>query len=475
MVSVERFHRVIPCEPTPGGKLSLSSFDQYRLYTHIPLLHIYRSKSIHHHHDDASVTLMETLTNSLSKALVHYYPLAGRLCAIHGGRWELNCNSMGVHLFEAHYQPTTTKTTTLDDFALTQLLQQQLMPKIPYNPPIEDMPLLVIQLTSFPCGGLTLGVAISRVVLDGVGFMVFLNSWAKLARGENLDPSEIPCYDRALLNLSRVHILQRFQFHHPEFQPPPLWVGSFLVDDTKYDTIIEVFKLTKAQVQKLKERVLIDFGNGNSPQQNCTSFEVISGLLWRCVCKARFAGNGDQPTRVSTLVHCRNRLKPPVPNSYFGNVVLPTVTRTCTFDDVIYKPLSYAVGNIREALRRLTDEYIRSALQYIADQKDVSVVRNNVNFNVASAGGQFRGNPSLSIVSWMNFPFQDADFGWGKPVYLLPGNINSEGKAFIMNNGNGDADGECIIVAICLLASNMDAFKKFFYEDVAEVLSSSKL
>ena len=417
--------------------------------------------------------MIETLINSLSKALVHYYPLAGRLCPIRGGRWDLNCNSKGALLLEASCQGTNLD--DLGDFAPTQMVQQ-LMPKIEYgNTPLEDTPLLVVQITRFPCGGLTLGVAISRAVVDGVATMVFLNSWAKLARGESLGSTEIPSHDRiSVLSCSPSEHNMLKRFHRAEFQAPPFWEGSLV--DSKYETSSEVFKLTKDQVQKLKKRVLAGgFGNGNlgvaDPQRPYTSFEVIGGLLWRCVCKARCVGNGDQPTRVSTLVNCRSRLKPPLPNAFFGCAALPTVTKTCTFDDIKNKPLSYAVGNIREALGMLTDEYIRSALDYIAEQKDVSLLRNTLHYTATSPEGQFRGNPNLTLVSWMNFSFQDADFGWGNPVYLGPGHINSDGKAFIMNDGNGDG----FIVVICLLAFHMDALKKYFYEDVGEVFPSSKL
>jgi hypothetical protein len=40
----------------------------------------------------------------------------------------------------------------------------------------------------------------------------------------------------------------------------------------------------------------------------------------------RFEGNWNQPTRLTTLVNCRNRLNPPIPKNYFGNATFPTVT-----------------------------------------------------------------------------------------------------------------------------------------------------
>ena len=77
----------------------------------------------------------------------------------------------------------------------------------------------------------------------------------------------------------------------------------------------------------------------------------------------RYAG-GDlgQPTRLTTLVNCRNRLRPSLPTAYFGNATFPTVTPTCSFDEIMHKPLSYAVGKVREAIGKMSDEYVRSAL-----------------------------------------------------------------------------------------------------------------
>ncbi|XP_028761266.1 spermidine hydroxycinnamoyl transferase-like [Neltuma alba] len=452
MVSVVSSHGVIPSEPTPTGIFPLSDFDQIRLSSHAPLLFVYRP----HFNDHAPLPFsIHTLAKSLSRALVHFYPFAGQLREIQGGRFQLHCNAMGARLLEA---VSEAKLDDLGDFQPNQDVEQ-LMPKIDYRLPLEEIPLLVVQLTRFRCGGLTLGVAVSRAVVDGVSAMRFVISWARITRGEGLDlsSSEMLLRDSTILDSRKPCTAPRFD--HPEFSPPPLWEGSLVDAEDEADTAI--LKITKNQVQKLKEKA----SNFGPPRRPYTSFEVISGVLWRCACKARYEGNGNQPTRLSTLVDCRNRLRPPLPNAFFGNVTLPTVTKTSKFDDVMSKPVSYAVGEIRQALEKLTDSYVRSALDYIAGQNDVRLLRN-------AGPGKFKGNPNLTLVSWMNFSFQDADFGWGKPVYMGPGNINSEGKAFLMNDGAGDG----FIVAIRLQASRLAAFKKLFYEEARGMLhTTSKL
>lgn len=88
-------------------------------------------------------------------------------------------------------------------------------------------------------------------------------------------------------------------------------------------------------------------------------------------------------------------------------------------------------------------------------------------------GSDNLGNPNLTIVSWMNMPIHVTDFGWGKPAYMGPGSINSEGKAFIMSSSGGDGS---INVPFCLKATQMDLFMKLFYEDIREVpLTYSKI
>ncbi|KAJ1377271.1 Transferase [Sesbania bispinosa] len=452
MINVHSRHTIVPSESTPNQKL-YSLCEQIKLRTHAPLIYVYNNP----HDQHSASTFLQTLTNSLSQALVIYYPLAGRLSSIEGARWELNCNAKGAHLLEAKSEEITLD--ELGDFVPTNLVPQ-LIPKIDYTVPIEEMPLLSVQLTRFRCGGYTMGVALCRAAIDGTSAMRFMNVWAKLARGERLDPTETPCHDRtALDSRKRLH-----SHNHSEFHAPPVWLGGL----GETEEVVAVVKLTGEQVTKLKKKA----GNTAAQTRPYSTFEVISGHLWRCISKARYSGNGYQPTTLSTLVNCRNRLRPPLPSSYAGNAAFPTVTETCSFDEIMHRPLSYAVENVRKALERVTREFVMSALDYIDREKDMELLRYNFHYPAPSVHqGPFKGNPNLFVVSWMNFSFKDADFGWGKPVYFGPGYMDSEGKAFLLNNANGDG----VVVAISLDVSHMDAFRKFFYGDIEEVFPASKL
>lgn len=420
-----------------------------------------------HNHKNPS-TFIQTLINSLSQALVIYYPLAGRLSWIKGSRWELHCNAKGAQFLQAKCEEQVSL-DDLGDFAPTHLVSP-LIPNIDYDVPIEEIPLLAVQLTKFCCGGFTLGVAFCRAVIDGPASMRFMNTWAKLARGKGLDPMiDMPCHDRNRLDSRKLNHseLTSHAGQHREFHTPPAWVGGFR--ETR--AVVALVKLTREQVVKLKMKA--SSSNAASTKQKAySSFEVVAGYVWKCVSKARYAGNGEQPTRLSTLVNCRNRLRPPLPDGYAGNTAFPTVTPTSSFHDIIHMPLSYVVENVREALEMVNEEFVGSSLDYIAREKDIESVRYNFHYPAPSVHkGPSKGNPNLFVVSWMNFSFKDADFGWGEPIYFGPGYLDSEGKAFLLN----DADGNGLVVAICLDMSHVDAFRKLFYDGIEDVFPSSKL
>ena len=237
--------------------------------------------------------------------------------------------------------------------------------------------MLLVQLTRFRCGGHCLGVAISDSVVDGQAANSFINSWAKLARGENLGDDQIPFHDRTVLQ-SREPLMPP-RFDHVEYTTkPPLLIGSMdSQTEQQKETSVTLLRVTSDQVESLRK-----IANQNMVMRLTrpySKYEAIAGHMWRCACKAR-ASNNRQSTRVRTGVEVRNRLKPALPQGYFGNPMFSTVTSNCLSGDLLSNPLSYASGKLREAIERMTDEYIRSALDFMTSQKHIGWLR--INFHI---------------------------------------------------------------------------------------------
>jgi shikimate O-hydroxycinnamoyltransferase len=84
---------VVPSEPTPTKALWLSCLDMVQSNkAHTPTIHLYSSN------DAAAADFFDLgrLKKATAKALVAFYPLAGRLVDSDDGRKEISCNGEGA-------------------------------------------------------------------------------------------------------------------------------------------------------------------------------------------------------------------------------------------------------------------------------------------------------------------------------------------------------------------------------------------
>ncbi|KAF9617315.1 hypothetical protein IFM89_035296 [Coptis chinensis] len=431
IVTVQGTAVVQPFEETPKETLWTSNVDQL-FRVHIPSVYFYRPDGSSNFFD-ASV-----LRDALSKVLVPFYPVAGRLKKDKNGRLEIECSGEGVLFFEAY---TESILDDLGDFEPSMELMQ-LIPRISEGYDIFSYPLMLLQVTYFKCGGVSLGVAAQHTLVDGASGTHFFNSWARAVRG--LDVKIPPFVDRTLL-LARKPPTPSFP--HVEHQPPPCIESKNQKLECQTNpkcAAVATLKISRHQINLLKglcrdESNLVTF----------SSYEVLAGHIWRCASKARGLSY-EQETTVSTVVDGRTRLNPPLPFGYVGNALFH-VTPKATSGDLVSKPLIYAVQKVHETLVRADDKYLRSAIDYLELQSDLSgLVRGPHTF----------GNPNLGFTSWCRMQLHDADFGWGRPFYVGPGSIMHEGLAYLLPSPSDDGN---LSLTISLQSDTIVAFKKYFY------------
>ncbi|XP_068497537.1 spermidine hydroxycinnamoyl transferase-like [Phaseolus vulgaris] len=444
MVTIVASHNITPNQPTPNDPLWLSDSDQIGNLRHVSCVYIYKAK--HNKH------VTERLRNSLSKTLVHYYPVAGRLRLTKSGRMEVNCNAKGVTLLDAH---TTNSFADYGDFS-PSLSTEQLVPKVDYTQPIEDIPLMLMQITGFHGGeGLAIGIVTSHPLTDATSMMPFVNNWAKVARGEELDPNEIPFLDRVVLKLPQQPSSPSVKL--PEWKPVSQAQG---IEQGQRSAAL--FKLSSRQVEILKKKANNDKAS-NEGVRPYSRFEVIAAHIWRCASKARAsAENSNQPTLVRFSVDIRSRLNPPLPKNYFGNALAKTVTPKCYEGDIISNPLRYAAQKIREAVYVVTDEYIRAQLSVILGQEQLDSISAFFMGQGHRVNVPYAGNHNILLTSWMGMPVYEADFGWGKPVHYGLATTFEEDRAAILPSSDGDG----VAVTIFFQTALMELFKILFYEDL---------
>ncbi|XP_060172741.1 shikimate O-hydroxycinnamoyltransferase-like [Lycium barbarum] len=426
---------VKPAQGTPQQRKYLwnSNVDLVVPNFHTPSVYFYRPSGASNFFD------ANVLKEALSKALVPFYPMAGRLKRDEDGRIEIDCNGEGVLFVEAECDGVV---DDFGDFAPTLELRR-LIPAVDYSQGIHSYALLVLQITHFKCGGVSLGVGMQHHAADGFSGLHFINTWSDMARG--LDLTVSPFIDRTLL---RAHDPPQPQFPHIEYQPTPTLKASqenIAKSETVPETAVSIFKVTRDQITALKAKSKED---GNT--LNYSSYEMLAGHVWRSTCMARGLVE-DQESKLYIATDGRSRLRPPFPPGYFDNVIF-TATPIAVAGDLKSKPIWYAASKIHDALVRMDNDYLRSALDYLELQPDLkALVRGAHTFRC----------PNLGITSWVRLPIHDADFGWGRPIFMGPGGIAYEGLSFILPSPSNDGS---LSVAISLQAEHMKLFEKFLYD-----------
>ncbi|KAK9268503.1 hypothetical protein L1049_000255 [Liquidambar formosana] len=89
--------------------------------------------------------------------------------------------------------------------------------------------------------------------------------------------------------------------------------------------------------------------------------------------------------------------------------------------------------------RQGTVEYLQFAIDYLKYQPDLSKFQDVHVLGSTGHQGPFYDNPNLGIVSWLNLPLYDKDFGWGKEIYMDLGTFVFNGDSVILPSPDGDS------------------------------------
>ncbi|XP_071685724.1 spermidine hydroxycinnamoyl transferase-like [Rutidosis leptorrhynchoides] len=324
--------------------MCMSELDQGKSITHAFSIYFYHPNSS----DPFSFeSASKKLQDSLSQVLVHFYPLSGRLHYIPGtgGRVYLQCNSCGALFYEAN---SSSEITELKNFAHPNGLRA-LVPAVDYDVmDLDELPLLMVQLTQLRCGGTSLGIGVSNIMVDGTCASHFMAEWARIARGQLLENG--PFLDRSVLLAADPTPPPRFK--HERFQPNELLIGQTSdQEERRKETRILMLYLTKEQVLKLKETT-----NETRPayiSRPFSRFEAVAGHIWKCASMAR----NHHPMQVTKLfipVSIRGQMQ--LPNWYFGNAIMKQ--GACSKSgELVNWPLSYACCKMRGC--RISDRGVR--------------------------------------------------------------------------------------------------------------------
>ncbi|RWW57893.1 hypothetical protein BHE74_00035278 [Ensete ventricosum] len=420
-----------PSNPMPMKTIHLSNIDQTAAFP-VETVFFYGTTP-----DGAESTfdIIERVKRSVSEELmVPYYFMAGRVhFNVETKRLELVCNNAGA-LFAGATSKLSLK--EVGDLSAPNPSFQRLVLRAEEFGSLPKTPIFTIQVTRFRCGGFSIGFMTNHSILDGKSAVEMLENLASICRGEG--PRNVKLHvDRSCI---RARDPPQIQFEHAEYmklteasglaspdQPSASSFVSVLSKNYEY----EVASLSLDMIDGLKEKATA----------GCSSFQAVVAHLWRARTRAVF----DDPSETSSVlfaVDVRSKMTPRVPDGFVGNAVVMAMA-SARVAELTEQSLGFAVKKVREAIERVTDEYIKSAVDWLEVNKGVPAI----------------GHGNFVVSAWWKLPFHELDFGCGKPIYGGPVVSVMHECVLLLSDGKGG-----INIWLALEEEKMKSFLSYMYE-----------
>ncbi|CAI9110392.1 OLC1v1010403C2 [Oldenlandia corymbosa var. corymbosa] len=376
---------VPPSDPTPSGVLDLSVIDRQ------PVLRC-NARTLHVFRQGGPTPAAEVIRQALSKALVPYYPLAGRLRfgnSDDDSRLQITCSGEGIWFVEANVDRSLEE---MNYFENAMSIPIDTIDKLlPPHPDAADNldPLVLIQITQFNCNGFVMGLTFCHTICDGLGAAQFLKAVGEMAQGAD-KPSMIPSWSRDLIQSPA---LEAYLNSFPKTPLPPP-VPTYQLEHTSID-------ITTDYINREKQNFKAETGG-----RNCSSFEIVAASFWKHRTQAISDSlKEDTELKLVFFANCRQFVHPTLPQGYYGNCFFP-VTISASSGLLKQGSIVQVVKLIQEAKADLPNEFtkwIKSGVVQGADPFLPPMLYT-----------------TLFISEWGRLGFNEVDYGWGRPVHVVP-------------------------------------------------------
>ncbi|KAK7843856.1 brassinosteroid-related acyltransferase 1 [Quercus suber] len=354
---------------------------------------------------------IERAKRALQKVLVSWNPAAGRFRISDAtGKLEIDCNDEGVTMITAVCDSKLEELGKLHEY---KPCYEKPVPQLSDADDISKNPLVLVQITRFACGGLSVGVGGSHALFDGSGAFTFLASWAHISSGKDESDLIVP-------NHSRAAILHAIYSLHSTPSAASIYEQDHIIaiedlygipmqamasDDRCWENALAKFSQVDPQgglelitlcINKETVETLKALAIERGKLLKCSTFDVLCAHVWKARVKALLL---DPNTNICLQfpVDSRNRFQPPLGENFTANAfVLASVS--CLVKELLEEPLHSTIHKIQAAKDIITDEYIKlyakaleSSNKFLPSMRELTI-----------------------ITDWLKFPFNALDFGWGK-------------------------------------------------------------
>lgn len=362
---------VPPSGPTPSGTLDLSRIDRVPvLRCNARTLHVFDSMG-------APGAAKSRIREALAKALVPYYPLAGRLTQLNPLELQVECSGEGVWFVEASATCSLESVGYFDD--ITSIPFNKLLP---HHPPENQGldPLVLMQVTEFEGDGFVMGLTFCHTICDGLGAAQFLNAVGEFARGvQHLKVS--PVWQRNFLPQPQAN-------PSISLAPPNIVLPDYELEQVNIDIPLD-------HINQLKQKFV----------GHCSSFEIVAAILWKNRTQAIGLGSECRMMKLVFFANSRQLVDPPLPPGFYGNCFFP-VTISTSSDTLAQASIIQVVKMIQEAKARLPKEFADWINEECGKKEDPFAPP--------------LGYMTLFVSEWGRLGFNQVDYGKGPPLHVVP-------------------------------------------------------
>ncbi|CAL4932213.1 unnamed protein product [Urochloa decumbens] len=347
---------VSPARPTPAETKALSDLDdQQTLRYYETVIAFFGSRpGCGSRPDDPA----KAIKAALAEALVYYYPIAGRLREVAGGKLVVDCTAEGVVFVEADAD------VRLEEFG---------KPLLPPYPCVEELlcdagetravigkPLVLMQVTRLECGGFVIGFHMCHNIADGFGMVQFFRSVAELVRGE-AEPNILPVWKRDLLTGCNPSLMTHSD---AAYKPSPNDL-KYKSDDVMLSTpiedmIVQYFLFGPREIATLRSHIRGFLAS------SATSFELLTAMMWRCRTIA-LGYKSNQWVRLMITMNARGKWNKHtlIPRGYYGNAHFSPIAEA-TVNELCSQPLAHTVELVRKTKLSVTKKSMKSMVHTIS-------------------------------------------------------------------------------------------------------------
>uniref|UniRef100_A0A1J3HFP0 Protein ECERIFERUM 26-like n=2 Tax=Noccaea caerulescens TaxID=107243 RepID=A0A1J3HFP0_NOCCA len=328
--------------------------------------------------------------------------IIGRFRRHDSGRPYIKCNDCGTRFVERHCDLTVEEWLRVPDRSVDESLvyhQPVGVPELAYSP------LVYIQMTRFSCGGLAFGLSWAHIMGDPFSLSQVFNLWARALAGE------------------KIHFPKTSGFPNPNStgkEPDSIKrvepVGDLWVAPSNKKMATYSFSLTVHEIQS------------HFPA-NGDEFEILSGIIWKCIAKAR---GESEPVTITIIRSDPNGLK-------------SRAVRNSQIISSVHVDFSVAEANLEEIVKSIgeaIDE--RSGIDAIGESED-----GVLDFIVYGA--------KLTFVDMSEVDFYEAKVREASPksVYCNVQGIGDNGAVVVLPAANGEER----VVTVTLPEKEMEKVK----------------